>query len=236
MRQASSNLSHFLRGVGSGAPFLLVILPFGMIFGVVATEAGLPLVQVMAMTVLVIAGASQFSAVALMQDNAPTIVILATSLTVNLRMAMYSAALVPHFGKAPFWQRAFAAYGLVDQCYAVVDATYGDDTKAPWQERLSYYFGCLVVIVPFWYIGTYIGAIFGAKIPPEFALDFALPVCFLATIGPSLRRLPHVFAAFLSAVCSLLFFNFPFGLGLISAGIVGIVGAVWLELKLERRA
>ena len=103
--------SDFLRGAKAGAPFLLVIGPFALLFGVVGTEAGLNLAQVMGFTVLVIAGASQFTAVQLMADNAPTLIVLATALAVNLRMAMYSASIAPWIGAAPLCARLLAAYG-----------------------------------------------------------------------------------------------------------------------------
>jgi Predicted branched-chain amino acid permease (azaleucine resistance) len=102
-------MSSYWRGVRHGAPFLLVIAPFGALFGVVGTEAGLNLAQVMGFSVIVIAGAAQFTAVQLLSENAPTLIVIAAALAVNLRMAMYSAALTPHLGAAPLWQRAIMA-------------------------------------------------------------------------------------------------------------------------------
>lgn len=81
----------FIRGCIASAPFVIVIVPFSLLFGVVATEAGLNLLQVMLFTFSVFAGASQFAAVQMMDDGAPVLVILATSLAVNLRMVVYSA-------------------------------------------------------------------------------------------------------------------------------------------------
>jgi len=33
--------SAYLKGIGDGAPFILVIIPFATLFGLIATEAGL---------------------------------------------------------------------------------------------------------------------------------------------------------------------------------------------------
>jgi hypothetical protein len=70
----------------------------------------------------VIAGASQFAALQLMSENAPTLIVVASALAVNLRMAMYSAALAPHLGPASLKDRALIAYMNVDQSYALVGA------------------------------------------------------------------------------------------------------------------
>jgi predicted branched-subunit amino acid permease len=95
-------------------------MPFAILFGVVGTEAGLNLAQVMGFSVGVIAGASQFAALQLMSENAPTLIVVASALAVNLRMAMYSAALAPHLGPASLRDRALIAYMNVDQTYALV--------------------------------------------------------------------------------------------------------------------
>ncbi len=225
----------FARGLRAGAPFLLVIGPFGLLFGVTATEAGLNIAQVMGFTVLVIAGASQFAAVQLLVDEAPTVIVLLTALAVNLRMAMYSASLAPHLGAAPIWQRALAAYGLVDQSYALSIAEFERHPAQPVGLKLAYFAGCFLVLAPFWYGCTLIGGIAGAAFPPDYALDFALPITFLALIAPALRSIPHVVAAGVSVMLALLLAGMPYSLGLLVAAAVAMVSGAAVEVALERR-
>ena len=97
--------SAFWAGVVDVLPFIVMVVPFATLFGVVAIEAGLSLAQTLSFSIMVIAGASQFAALQLMLDNAAIVFILAAALAVNLRMAMYSAALAPHLGRAPLLQR-----------------------------------------------------------------------------------------------------------------------------------
>ena len=52
----------------------------------------------------------------------PTVIIL--SLTVNLRMALYSRTSAKHLGAAPFWARALVAYSTLDHSSALADAKY----------------------------------------------------------------------------------------------------------------
>ena len=106
--------SIYWQGVRDGAPFILVIVPFSLLFGVVATEAGLNVLETMSFSVLVIAGAAQFTALQLLGDGAPTLIALVSALAVNLRMAMYSASLTPWIGEATLGQRAIAAYFTAD--------------------------------------------------------------------------------------------------------------------------
>ncbi|MBF9030751.1 branched-chain amino acid ABC transporter permease [Rhodobacterales bacterium HKCCE3408] len=229
--QASSSKSALLRGLRAGGPFVLVAAPFGTLFGIVGTEAGLDFGAVMAFSTLVIAGASQFTAVQLMSDHAPMIVVLASALAVNLRMAMYSAALQPHIGAAPLWQRALIAYSNTDQSFAVSLSEYEEHPERSAKEKATFFLGTAIPVMSTWVVATWVGVVLGAAIPPELALDFALPVTFLSLIGPALKTRAHVGAAIVSVVLALALAWIPFNLGLILAAL----GAMATGAELERR-
>ncbi len=231
----TTSKSAFWAGYRDCLPFILVAGPFGMLFGVAATDLGLNLVETMTMTVLVIAGASQFTALLLIEENAPTFIIILTALAVNLRMAMYSAAMVPYLGKASRGMKLLLAYFNVDQSFGLASVRFPLETGWTVANRSAYFCGASMAIMPFWVLFSYLGAAFGTKIPDSFALDFALPICFLAIIAPALRTLPHVLAAFTSVVGALLLSWVPFSLGLIIAAIIAMMVGAWSEKWLEGR-
>jgi predicted branched-subunit amino acid permease len=225
-------MTPFRRGVLDGLPFVVLLVPFGALFGVLATEAGLPLAQVMGFTVLVIAGASQFVALQLMGEGVPAAIVVASALAVNLRMAMYSAAMVPHLGRAPLWQRAGIAYALVDMTYALAEATYARERTWGLREKVRYFAGASVPILPAWVGATAAGAVLGARVPEGWELDFAMPLAFLALVGPMLRTRAHGVAALVAVAGTLALAWVPWNLGLIlGAGLGMAAGAEW-----ERRA
>lgn len=226
----------FLRGMRDGLPFLLVIIPFAALFGVVGTEAGLNIAQVMGFSVLVIAGASQFAALQMMSENAPTVIVLATALVVNLRMAMYSAALTPHLGAARLWQRVLVAYFNVDHTYALGQVEFDRAPDQPLSRKLRYFAGTALPTCFMWYVGTWVGAVAGERIPPGFALDFAVPITFLALVAPALKTLAHVAAALTSIVLALAFAGMPSGLGLIVAALGAMAVGAQVEIRQGRRA
>lgn len=228
--------SAFKDGFIDGLPFLIVAVPFAMLFGVVASEAGLPLLQIMAMTSVVMAGASQFAALQLMVDNATIWLVVGGALAVNLRMAMYSASLVPYLGAAPLWQRAVCAYLLFDQPYALAMARYEARPEMTISERVSYFFGTVVHLVPFWIGGSLLGAVIGETIPESLALDFALPIMFLALVAPMLKSLAHVAAAFVSVAAALALAWLPSGTGLLIAAALAMLAGALVETWMERRS
>ncbi|SUZ31075.1 Inner membrane protein YgaZ [Roseibaca ekhonensis] len=225
----------FWLGFWAGFPFLLVIIPFGVVFGVVATEAGLNVSQTMGFSILVIAGAAQFVAVQLMVENAPVLIVLATSLAVNLRMAMYSASLAPHLGQISWWERAVVSYFMVDQAYAASILKYDDSPEMTPRQKLAYYMGVITPVCPTWYIATYGGAVLGDVIPPTLPIDFAVPITFLALIVPMLRSAAHVAAALVSIIGVLAFSFVPFNLGLLLAALLAMVTGAEVERQISKR-
>mgnify|MGYP004451244749 FL=1 len=225
--------SSYLRGLRDGAPFILVIAPFAMVFGVLAKSAGLNVLEALAFSVAVIAGAAQFTALQLMQDQAPTLVVLASALAVNLRMAMYSASLTPYLGHLPLWKRGVVAYFLVDQAYALAIVKYEREPEMTNGERFAYFVGTITPICPLWYGFTVIGAMVGAQISLETGLDFAMPIAFLALIGPALRTGAHGAAALVASVSALLFAFLPYNLGLLVAALLGMMAGAEIERRSE---
>ena len=225
--------SAYLKGFLDGVPFLLVIVPFATLFGVLAVEAGLNVVEALVFSLVVIAGAAQLTAIQLMQENAPTFVVLASALAVNLRMAMYSASLTPYIGAAPLWQRAFAAYLIVDQSYLVAIAKFEEVPEMTVPQRMAYFLGAVTPVAPFWYGFTVVGALLGARIPEGWALDFAIPITFLAIIAPMFRTLAHVVAAFVAVVVSLLCVGVPYSLGVIIGGLAGMMAGAFVEKRAQ---
>lgn len=227
--------SAYWQGFRDGAPFFLVVTPFALLFGVVATESGLSVIEALSFSVVVIAGAAQFTALQLLVDNAPVFVALASALAVNLRMAMYSASLTPHLGRAPMWQRALIAYFLVDQSYACSIIAYERHRDWTVPEKVAYFFGVITPICPMWYAMTLLGALIGNAIPPEFGLDFAVPITFIALIAPMLRTGAHRAAALASVVLALGFAWMPFNLGLMVAALGAMMVGAQVEVVLRRR-
>lgn len=233
---ARSPAQAFRHGMVQSLPLLIVVVPFALLFGVVALEAGMDMAQVMGFSVLVLAGASQFTAVQLLSDNAPVIIVILSCLAVNLRMAMYSASLVPWLRDASGLQKAGVAYTLIDQSYALSIQHYERHPKLSLTQRLAYFFGTATVMCVPWIIASWAGAKLGSAIPDDIALDFAMPITFLAMIAPMLRTPAHLTACFVAILGALLFAGLPSGTGLLIAAPLGMAAGALVERRTETRA
>ena len=221
---------HIRQGIKDLLPILPGVIPFGLIVGVAATEAGLNVAHAAGFSMIVFAGASQVAAIALIGQNAQIIVIVLTALVINARFLMYSASLSTHFAGLSIPRRMFAAYLLTDQAYAFSITRYRDaELTAP--EKLTYYVATgLTLWVP-WQISTIVGAALGAGVPEEWQLDFAIPLVFLALLVPSIRERADAMAAATAALLVLVAAGLPYNLALPIAGVAGIAAGVTFERR-----
>jgi predicted branched-subunit amino acid permease len=86
-------------GVRRTLPIALGDFAFGLVFGVVARQAGLSLSESVLMSGLVFAGAAQFIAIGLWTAPLPIVSLIVTTLVVNLRHLLMGAALRPWFAR-----------------------------------------------------------------------------------------------------------------------------------------
>src|SRR4030065_1712488 len=106
------NRSSFWVGVRAEFPLLVGVFPFGLIYGVLAIEAGLSLAQAQSLSWMVFAGSSQFLAAQLVHAAVPGMVIVITIAIVNLRHMLYSASLAPYLRKLSSGWKLLLAYLL----------------------------------------------------------------------------------------------------------------------------
>lgn len=224
--------SPFQAGVRAVAPLLPSVVPFGIMAGVAARDAGLDAWASLGMSVIVFAGASQLAAAQLMDEGAVPVVILLTALVINLRMVMYSASLAPHLAGLPRYWKWPLAYLITDQAYAV---TIGRMLREPdMHGRHWYFFGAAFPIWALWVLATLAGIALGAAVPAAWRLEFAVPLIFLALLVPAVHDLPTLAAAVTGAAVAVLAHGLPFNLGLITGALCGIAAGIASDLRRER--
>ncbi|HEX2989437.1 MAG TPA: AzlC family ABC transporter permease [Anaerolineales bacterium] len=219
----------FWAGVRSEIPLLIGVFPFGLIYGALAINSGLPPLAAQLMSSIVFAGSSQFIAAQLFHESAPGLVIVLTIAVVNLRHMLYSASLAPFVSRLSMGWKALLSYLLTDEAYAPTILHYekeGTDRTGHW-----FFLGAGLSLWSTWQVTTGLGILLGSAIPDSWSLDFALPLTFIAMVVPALKNRPAVAAALSAGVTALLAYSLPYRLGLILAALVGIAVGTLLEGK-----
>ena len=226
----------FWRGLRTIAPLFLGALPFGMVAGVSAVTAGLTAGQGIAFSLFVFAGASQLAALQLISQGAGMGVVLFTVAVINLRHLMYSASLYPHFRPYSRWWRLFLPFFMADQPYALSIIQMEAEPEMP--HKNWFFLGMGMSLWLMWTASTAVGVFIGAQLPPEWALDFIVPLVFLVLIFPAIKDKAGGIAAVAAGVTAVFFRPLPFNLGLITAAMVGILAGLaaerWGQVRSEK--
>jgi len=208
-------------------PLALGYVPVGMAYGVLAGKAGLGAVNVLAMSLLVYAGSSQLVAVGLFAAGASGLSIVATTLAVNLRHLLFSAAMAPLLSGWRKRELAVFAFELTDESFALHAARFGQGDR---DKALTLSINLAAQAA--WVAGTALGVVLGDVLGDgrAFALDFALPGMFLALLAGQLTSRSHVAAAVAGAALSLGAAHFgASGFGTLAAGLCGAACGLGME-------
>jgi predicted branched-subunit amino acid permease len=204
-------------------------LPFALVCGVAAVNAGLALPAALALPGLVYGGSSQAVLTQFLQSASSLWIAVLSGLVVNLRMAVYSAAMAPRVRHLSTPRRMLAAAFLVDNAFAFMQQRRQDKPDESNDHLLAYYAGLTCVLWPAWLVFCMIGSLAGSVIPNSWQLDFAIPLAFIATLATTVRSMPLLAAAVAGGVASVVLFALPLKLGLIAACLLGLLAGLITE-------
>jgi len=189
----------------------------GVSYGAIAVASGIPTWAVVAFSVFVFAGGSQFLAVSLVAAGSPVTAVLG-GLLLNARHLPFGLTIADALGTT--WpRRLIGSHLLIDESAAFALA----QPDAP-RRRAAYWLTGIVLFV-LWQFGTLVGIAVGSNIadPASFGLDAAFPAALLLLILPRLREAAGLRVATTAAVVSVVTaLVLPAGLPVL-LGLLGLV-------------
>jgi 4-azaleucine resistance transporter AzlC len=159
------------------------VFVYGTVFGGLAVQAGLRAVEVWGMSLLVLAGASQFVAVPMLTAGASPVAIVVTTYVVNMRHYLMAATLAPAFRGFPRGWLALIAHVVNDESFAIAVARRNPPDPWVYLGSAGAIGGAFLTGVP---VGTQLGGLVAD--PAAWGLDFAFPAVFLALVAVQLRQ------------------------------------------------
>ena len=228
-------VDEFLAGCRDEAPLQLGVIPFGMLYGIGALAAGMPVWLAQLTSMLVFAGAAQLVIVQMLAAAAGALPIGLTAVLLNLRHMLYSASVAEHVRHLPRRWRVLLAYLLTDEAYAVAILRYARPAGPGPDLRHWYFLGCGLTLWGCWQLSTALGIAFGARIPPEWDIDFAVPLTFIALLTLLVKERAGQAAALVAALAVLALAALPYRLGLVLAIVLGLLAGAAVARRGEAR-
>ena len=198
------------RGFLDAVPLGIGVTIYGLVYGMMARQAGIPLWVVLGMSLIVFAGSSQMVAVEMMAAGAGPLSTMLTVLVVNLRHVVMAADLSRFMPEAKAGQRALTAFFLTDESSSVSYSHFQKEASG----GARYVLGAGLDIYLFWGLSGVLGYLGGNGIPPvlEPAFGFAMTAAFLSMLVPIIKDRPTLAAVLTSAA-------------------VAVAGSLWLPGK-----
>ena len=218
-----SNFKVFLKGIMDVSPLMIPVVPFGLIFGILAIDIGFSPLATMGMSLIIFGGASQIILLQLFSGGASSLVIISSVGAVNSRHLLYGAVVSEHVSDLKLIWKIIISYFLIDQAFAVSNEYFKKN-----KEKNRYFhligggFTCWIV----WQTTTFLGIILGAAIPEKLGLSFAVPLTFLAILVNDFRKMINVIVIIVSGLVALFGYNYvPYKAYVIVAALAGLFTA-----------
>ncbi len=209
----------FRAGTRAAIPYAAVGLLLSASFGVVARDAGFPVVAAIVMSAIVFAGSAQFAAVAILVGGGTAGAAIAAAALMNSRFLPMGVALGPSLPGSAF-VRAAQGQTVVDSSWAM--AGRGDGTFDRW-----FLFGSTAPQYACWVTGTALGAFGGDLLgdTSRFGLDAVYPMFFLALLINEIRNRRAAGVALAGGVVALALVEVtPAGVPVLAASLVALWG------------
>jgi predicted branched-subunit amino acid permease len=211
-------------GARAMTPWLVGIVPFGLVVGVTAERADIPLLAGWLTGPLLFGGSAQIAVIGLLDVGASPIVVICTALAINLRLVLYSAAIATHWRGMPRWWQALAASVLVDA--SVVVGVNGYERTTDRRRAHLQYVGAAALLWTAWLAAMAIGATIGGRLPAALHLELVIPLFLAGEVAARLTTRAARHAAVVAAVAAVLTMAAPLRLGPMLAICAGIVAGL----------
>ena len=222
----NGKLKIFLKGVIDVSPLMIPVVPFGLIFGVLAIDVGFTPLETMGMSLIIFGGASQIVLLQLFSGGASSLVIISSVGAVNSRHLLYGAVVSEHLSDLKLIWKIIISYFLIDQAFARSNEYFKKNKD---ENKYFHLVGGGATCWIIWQSTTLLGIILGAAIPEKLGLSFAIPLTFLALLINDFRKFVNVFVIIVSGLVATLGYNIiPFKAYVIVAALIGLLSAIIL--------
>ena len=215
------------KGIVEMLPLALACVPWGILAGALAVQAGLNVWQAQFMSALVFAGAAQLSALTMLLSGAGVGSILGSTFVISSRHLLYSLQFRQYTSRMNLPKRVLTAFVLTDEMFAVSET----DTRQRGYFSESYALASGFCFWVIWNVASYAGIVAGGAIGnlDDYGLDFAIAATFIAMTFDQIRRVPVLAAIVVSGVTAVLLKPYMSEGYIVVAALLGMACAYVLD-------
>lgn len=220
--QSTLNKKAFFQGVLDILPLSIAVLPWGILAGSMAINAGLTFAQAFSMSAVVFAGAAQLVSLGLVMADASVWTILITIFFLTSQHLIYALNFRKDVVQFSLKQRLSIGFLLTDELFAV---GIGENK----QRTFAYLFGAGLCFYLAWCLFSLLGILLAQSIPnlENLHLDFSIVAVFILIIVPMIKNRATLVGVICTLIFACIFKYFQFEGGLVLSGILGMLSAMY---------
>ena len=215
----------FSQGVIDMMPLSISVLPWGILAGSVAIQAGLSVSQAIAMSAIVFAGAAQLVSLGMVMSGASALTIFFTIFLITSQHCIYALTLRQNIAPLSLKDRLPLGFLLTDELFAVAISKLDRNKKYLLGAGLSFYIA--------WVLFSVLGIYLASTVPnlSDFHLDFSIVAVFVAIIVPLIKNQAAFVGVVVTLLAALVFKYFHIDAAIVLSGVIGMLTSMCLEAK-----
>lgn len=214
-----------MRAFGLGAlhvlPLCLAVIPWGILAGSMAVDAGLTFAQSVGMSAIIFAGAAQLVTLGLVISGAGMLTIIVSVFFITAQHLLYGLTLRPYVAHLKWYQRITIGFLLTDELFAVSAQPKVKLTPA-------YMIGAGLCFYLAWVAVSIVGIIMASQVSDlsRYHLDFSIVATLLAIVIPLIKTFSTLVGVIVSFCFSIVFNWLNIEGGVVIGGLTGMFIAV----------
>ncbi len=206
-------------------PLSIAVIPWGLLAGSFAIEAGLTSWESQALSAILFAGSAQLVATGMLKAGASLATMLLATFFITSRHLLYSVSMRSKISPLPLKWRLTLGFLLTDELFAIC-GQQSDKQFDRW-----YALGAGLSFYLCWNLATLVGIVAGSYIPAmnELGLEFAVAATFIAIVIPNIKSSPVLISVLVALVLSVLSSHLGIESGLMIASVGGMVAGYLAE-------
>lgn len=194
---APSTSAEIRKGLADAAPVGLGLIPLGLAFGVLITQAGFDWWWAPVFSVVIYAGSMEFLAIGLLAAVTPLYSLAAATFLVNFRHVFYGLSF-PIESIRSRLGRVYAVYALTDEVYAITATKRRREMTGVRTLTIA------ITCQSLWVLPGILGGLIGTALPPGLdGLQFALTALFAVLAVDGWRASGDLPSPVLGLLCGL---------------------------------
>ncbi|OSN06038.1 branched-chain amino acid ABC transporter permease [Lonsdalea iberica] len=207
-------------------PLCLAVVPWGILAGSMAVQAGLTFWQSVGMSAVIFAGAAQLVTLGLLMSGASVLTIVMTVFVITLQHLIYGLTLRDAVSRLSSRFRIPIGFLLTDELFALAAGKDNHSRLSP-----GYLIGAGLTFYLCWVMCSLSGILLASSIPDleRYHLDFSIVATFITIIVPMVKNIGTLCGVAFSLIAAMLLSYWQVEGAVIIGGLGGMLCAVVIE-------